>query len=96
MYCFPNGRVRHDGGWYVKVLHVWSAFADQSHVDAIDKIASVRSVVSPIEFFIHQLELYERCEMDPDPSKYPEYRRFLMNYMAQDMLGMQNNQVYYE
>ena len=55
-------------------------------VEAIEKIASVRSVVSPIEFFLHQLELFERCNYDLNPSKYPEYRRFLMNYNAQDML----------
>jgi dual specificity phosphatase 12 len=56
-------------------------------IEAIDKIASVRSVVSPIEFFLHQLEIFERCNFDLNPSKYPEYRRFLMNYNAQDMLG---------
>ena len=55
-------------------------------IEAIEKIASVRSVVSPIEFFLHQLELFERCNYDLNPSKYPEYRRFLMNYNAQDML----------
>lgn len=55
--------------------------------EAIDKIASVRSVVSPIEFFLHQLEIFERCNFDLNPTKYPEYRRFLMNYDAQDMLG---------
>lgn len=58
-----------------------------AHAEAIEKIASVRSVVCPAEFFLHQLELYERCNCEVDPSKYPEYRRFLMNFNAQEMIG---------
>lgn len=36
---------------------------------------------------MHQLELYELCDCNPDPATSPEYRRFLMNYTAQDVLG---------
>lgn len=57
------------------------------HTEAVEKIASVRSVVCPAEFFMHQLELYERCNCECDPRKYPEYRRFLMNYNAEEMMG---------
>ena len=62
-------------------------FIYTNSVEAVQKIADVRSIVCPAEFFMHQLELYERCNMELDASKYPEYRRFLMNYNAQDMLG---------
>lgn len=56
-------------------------------LDAVAQVAAVRSVTCPAEFFVHQLELYEICNCNPDPATSPEYRRFLMNYMAQDMLG---------
>jgi hypothetical protein len=57
------------------------------HVEAIQKVASVRSVVQPLEFFLHQLEIFERCNFDLDPNKYAAYRRFLMNFNAQEMIG---------
>ncbi|GAA93381.1 uncharacterized protein L969DRAFT_89515 [Mixia osmundae IAM 14324] len=47
--------------------------------EAIARIQSVRTIVEPTEFFMGQLELYERCECDADPAKYAELRRFLMH-----------------
>ena len=55
--------------------------------EAIEKIASVRSVVQPLEFFLHQLEIFERCNFELDPNKHAAYRRFLMNFNAKEMIG---------
>jgi len=46
--------------------------------EAISQISAIRSQVEPTEFFLHQLEMYERMNYDIDPAKYAEYRRFLM------------------
>lgn len=64
------------------VVNVFVAF-----VEAIQKIASVRSVVQPLEFFLHQLEIFERCNFELNPNKHAEYRHFLMNFNAQEMIG---------
>lgn len=76
----------------------WLFATTQSHLqphlyffvlaEAIEKIASVRSVVQPLEFFLHQLEIFERCNFELDPNKHAAYRRFLMNFNAQEMIGM--------
>ena len=47
-------------------------------LDAVNRISAVRTQVQPTEFFLHQLEMYERMNYDVDPAKYAEYRRFLM------------------
>jgi dual specificity phosphatase 12 len=44
-------------------------------------------VVQPLEFFLHQLEIFERCNFELDPNKHAAYRRFLMNFNAQEMIG---------
>lgn len=67
-------------------------FFDIAHIvstcpEAIQKIASVRSVVQPLEFFLHQLEIFERCNFELNPHKHAAYRRFLMNFNAQEMIG---------
>ena len=46
--------------------------------DAIAQISAIRSQVEPTEFFLHQLEMFERMNYEVDPAKYAEYRRFLM------------------
>ncbi|CAH7682786.1 hypothetical protein BY996DRAFT_6693017 [Phakopsora pachyrhizi] len=53
--------------------------------EAIEFITSKRPQVQPSEFFIHQLEMYERCNFEWDPVKYQEQRRFLMGFMADKM-----------
>ncbi|GAA5915026.1 hypothetical protein JCM6882_006759 [Rhodosporidiobolus microsporus] len=47
---------------------------------AVDKIRSARAQVEPSEFFMMQLELFERCDCEWDPVKWPEERRFLMSF----------------
>ncbi|GAA6028360.1 hypothetical protein JCM8097_006993 [Rhodosporidiobolus ruineniae] len=55
---------------------------------ALDKIRAARSQVEPSEFFMMQLELFERCQCEWDPVKWPEQRRFLMSFaQAQIMEG---------
>ncbi|GAA5865838.1 hypothetical protein JCM1840_006269 [Sporobolomyces johnsonii] len=55
---------------------------------AVDKIRSVRPQVEPTQFFMLQLELFERCNCEWDPVKWPEERRFLMSFaQAQIMEG---------
>ncbi|GAA5854231.1 hypothetical protein JCM8547_001745 [Rhodosporidiobolus lusitaniae] len=55
---------------------------------AVEKVRSVRSQVEPSEFFMTQLELFERCNCEWDPVKWPEERRFLMSFaQAQVMEG---------
>ncbi|KAL8281189.1 hypothetical protein RQP46_006547 [Phenoliferia psychrophenolica] len=55
---------------------------------AVDKVRQVRSQVEPTEFFLHQLEMFERCECEWDPVKWIEQRRFLMGFaQAQIMDG---------
>jgi dual specificity phosphatase 12 len=36
---------------------------------AVEMVRSVRSQVEPTEFFLHQLEMYERCGCEWDPVK---------------------------
>ena len=36
---------------------------------AVEIVRKVRSQVEPTEFFMHQLEMYERCECEWDPIK---------------------------
>ena len=36
---------------------------------AVEKVRNVRSQVEPTEFFLHQLEMFERCECEWDPVK---------------------------
>jgi dual specificity phosphatase 12 len=55
-------------------------------VEAIDRISAARSVVAPTEFFLHQLEMYERCGCDVNPAIHPEYRRFLMAFSHADIM----------
>lgn len=54
-------------------------YADGSRtIEAISQISAIRSQVEPTDFFLHQLEMYERMNYEVDPAKYAEYRRFLM------------------
>jgi dual specificity phosphatase 12 len=54
--------------------------------EAIDRIAAARSVVAPTEFFLHQLEMYERCGCNVNPAEHAEYRRFLMAFNHAEIL----------
>lgn len=36
---------------------------------AVDMVRMVRSQVEPTEFFLHQLEMFERCDCEWDPVK---------------------------
>lgn len=42
--------------------------------EAVERISAVRSVVNPTEFFMAQLEMYERCDCEVDAAKHMEYR----------------------
>ncbi|KAG0143225.1 hypothetical protein CROQUDRAFT_661551 [Cronartium quercuum f. sp. fusiforme G11] len=53
--------------------------------EAVFYISSKRPQVQPTEFFIHQLEMYERCNCQWDPAKYQEQRRFVMGFVADEM-----------
>ncbi|GAA5983367.1 hypothetical protein JCM10908_000256 [Rhodotorula pacifica] len=56
---------------------------------AIERIRAARPQVDPSEFFMTQLELFERCNCEWDPVRYPEERRFLMSFaQAQIMEGV--------
>ncbi|GAA5863296.1 hypothetical protein JCM3774_000846 [Rhodotorula dairenensis] len=56
---------------------------------AIERIRTARPQVDPSEFFMTQLELFERCNCEWDPVRYPEERRFLMSFaQAQIMEGV--------
>ncbi|GAA5959412.1 hypothetical protein JCM8115_000104 [Rhodotorula mucilaginosa] len=56
---------------------------------AIERIRAARPQVDPSEFFLTQLELFERCNCEWDPVRYPEERRFLMSFaQAQIMEGV--------
>ncbi|KAH8924530.1 hypothetical protein BT69DRAFT_1217671 [Atractiella rhizophila] len=54
---------------------------------AVEYISRVRSIVQPSEFFLLQLEMYELCNCEVNPAKYPDYRRFLMNEMVSSRLS---------
>ncbi|GAA5970258.1 hypothetical protein JCM21900_005848 [Sporobolomyces salmonicolor] len=54
---------------------------------AVDKIRSVRPQVEPTQFFMLQLELFERCNCEWDPVKWPEERRFLMSFAQAQIMG---------
>ncbi|GAA6001408.1 uncharacterized protein JCM10292_006239 [Rhodotorula paludigena] len=47
---------------------------------AVERIRAVRAQVEPSEAFMAQLEIFERCECEWDPVKWPEERRFLMSF----------------
>ncbi|KAH9810987.1 protein-tyrosine phosphatase-like protein [Melampsora americana] len=53
--------------------------------EAVFYISSKRPQVQPTEFFIYQLEMYERCDCEWNPAKYQEQRRFLMGFVANEM-----------
>ncbi|EGG01571.1 uncharacterized protein MELLADRAFT_117771 [Melampsora larici-populina 98AG31] len=53
--------------------------------EAVFYISSKRPQVQPTEFFIYQLEMYERCNCEWDPAKYQEQRRFVMGFVANEM-----------
>lgn len=52
---------------------------------ALKLISSQRPQVQPNESFIHQLEMYERCNFEWNPAQYQEQRRFIMNFVASEM-----------
>ncbi|BGP32417.1 tyrosine protein phosphatase yvh1 [Rhodotorula toruloides] len=54
---------------------------------AVERIRSVRPQVEPSEFFMMQLELFERCQCEWDPVKWPEERRFLMSFAQAQIMG---------
>ncbi|ORY89488.1 hypothetical protein BCR35DRAFT_275994 [Leucosporidium creatinivorum] len=47
---------------------------------ALQKIRKTRKRAEPTEFFMLQLELWERCDCEWKPVKYAEERRFLMSF----------------
>lgn len=49
-------------------------------------IAAVRSQVDPIDFFVLQLEMYERMNYVVDPVTSAEYRRFLYNFNHSEIM----------
>ncbi|KAI7936887.1 hypothetical protein MJO28_015786 [Puccinia striiformis f. sp. tritici] len=53
--------------------------------EAIGFIGSKRPQVQPNDFFIHQLEMFERCNFEWNPVKHQEQRRFLMSFVADEM-----------
>ncbi|GAA5882496.1 hypothetical protein JCM16303_001764 [Sporobolomyces ruberrimus] len=53
---------------------------------AVDKIRSVRPQVEPTQFFLLQLEMFERCQCEWDPVKWPEERRFLMSFAQSQIM----------
>ncbi|BGP40421.1 tyrosine protein phosphatase yvh1 [Rhodotorula kratochvilovae] len=53
---------------------------------ALDKIRAARPQVEPSESFLMQLEMFERCNCEWDPVKYPEERRFLMSFAQAQMM----------
>ncbi|BGP16539.1 hypothetical protein JCM10213_000549 [Rhodosporidiobolus nylandii] len=54
---------------------------------AVAKIRAVRAQVEPSEAFMVQLEMFERCECEWDPVKWPEQRRFLMSFAQAQVMG---------
>ncbi|BGP24976.1 tyrosine protein phosphatase yvh1 [Rhodotorula toruloides] len=54
---------------------------------AVERIRSVRPQVEPSEFFLMQLELFERCQCEWDPVKWSEERRFLMSFAQAQIMG---------
>jgi dual specificity phosphatase 12 len=60
------------------VLSLSGVNADIAPAEAVHRISVKRSVVRPTEFFLHQLEMYERMGCEVDPAVHSEYRRFLM------------------
>ncbi|GAA6058419.1 hypothetical protein JCM3770_000460 [Rhodotorula araucariae] len=53
---------------------------------ALDKIRAARPQVEPSESFLMQLEMFERCNCEWDPVKWPEERRFLMSFAQAEIL----------
>ncbi|GAA6001555.1 hypothetical protein JCM10207_006721 [Rhodosporidiobolus poonsookiae] len=53
---------------------------------AVSQVRAVRSQVEPSDFFMFQLELFERCECEWDPVKWPEQRRFLMSFAQSQIM----------
>ncbi|GAA6020266.1 hypothetical protein JCM11491_003871, partial [Sporobolomyces phaffii] len=53
---------------------------------AIDHIRQVRPQVDPTQFFLLQLEMFERCNCEWDPVKWPEERRFLMSFAQSQIM----------
>ncbi|GAA5940918.1 dual specificity protein phosphatase family protein [Sporobolomyces koalae] len=53
---------------------------------AVDKIRTVRPQVEPTQFFLLQLEMFERCQCEWDPVKWPEERRFLMSFAQSQIM----------
>ncbi|KAM0791179.1 hypothetical protein ACM66B_005663 [Microbotryomycetes sp. NB124-2] len=53
---------------------------------ALQKIKKARPNVEPTEFFMLQLELWERCECEWNPVKWPEERRFLMSFAQNQIM----------
>lgn len=53
--------------------------------EALKFISSKRPQIQPNDFFLHQLEMYERCNCEWDPVKYQEQRRFIMSFVADQM-----------
>ncbi|GAA6060495.1 hypothetical protein JCM10212_007126 [Sporobolomyces blumeae] len=53
---------------------------------AVDKVRSVRPQVEPTQFFLLQLEMFERCHCEWDPVKWPEERRFLMSFAQSQIM----------
>ena len=57
------------------LMHEFGLTSDE----AVERISAVRSVVDPTEFFMAQLEMYERCDCEVDAAKHMEYRASLVS-----------------
>ncbi|KAK4048326.1 tyrosine protein phosphatase yvh1 [Microbotryomycetes sp. JL201] len=53
---------------------------------ALQKIKKARPSVEPTEFFMLQLELWERCDCEWNPVKWLEERRFLMSFAQNQIM----------
>ncbi|KAK4051081.1 tyrosine protein phosphatase yvh1 [Microbotryomycetes sp. JL221] len=53
---------------------------------AVQKIKKARPMIEPTDFFMLQLELWERCDCEWNPVKWPEERRFLMSFAQSQIM----------
>ncbi|SCV71802.1 BQ2448_4496 [Microbotryum intermedium] len=54
---------------------------------ALARIRKARAQIEPSDFFMLQLELFERCNCEWNPVKYAEERRFLMSFAQNEIMG---------
>ncbi|SCZ88871.1 BZ3500_MvSof-1268-A1-R1_Chr2-1g04697 [Microbotryum saponariae] len=54
---------------------------------ALARVRKARLQIEPSDFFMLQLELFERCDCEWNPVKYAEERRFLMSFAQNEIMG---------